>query len=163
MKDQRKKNNYLPVNVKSIEPEVFHKVHGCLSKLFASGVGGGCPGEVGRIGPSTNRKEHLEVAVLLLHKVEPLNAAIDIVSCVAPGIVRVMLFQIRVRVAEIHLASLRPDIGESVENVSNRANVQVLGLKVASIDCLRIVKLSITDAATPFLSSTCSIRTQLTK
>lgn len=87
-----------PVDVDAVEGPVFHECHGCVCELSAgSGCTGG-GGEVGGVGPAADAEEDFEVAVVLLEDVKLFDAAISVVSNVVPGIGRIMLLKIRIRI-----------------------------------------------------------------
>ena len=47
--------------------------------------------EVGRVGPAPYRQEHFEVTVFLLQQIELFHAAVNVVTLIAPRIIRVVL------------------------------------------------------------------------
>ena len=49
-------------------------------------------GKVGRVGPSADGEEGLEVAVLLFEEIELLDAAVDVGADVVPAVGWVVLF-----------------------------------------------------------------------
>lgn len=57
--------------------------------------------EIGRVSPATDRKQDLQLAVLLLEQEKLLDTSVRIVTDVIPRICRVMLLNIRPRVGQV--------------------------------------------------------------
>lgn len=106
-------------------------------KLGAALFSAGRLSEIGRIGPATDGKQHLQFAVLFLEQKHLLCTSIHIGSLIIPRIFRVMLLNIgpsvgqisaiscqtapqaaRVKQLVLHFSTLRADVGEGIQNMS---------------------------------------------
>ena len=74
--------------------------------------------ERGRIGPTSDGEENLEMSVLLLEFIDCFEVAIEIVAGFIPGIAGVVYVFVRPSVGQEHFATVSSDIGKGVKNMS---------------------------------------------
>jgi len=124
----------LPININPVEPQVLNKLYTRARELGTAGSSRCRLGEVSRVRPPPNGEDCLEFAVALLEKVELLDAAVDVVTRIVPGVGRVVLLEVRVRVAQVDLASFRANIRKGIQDVGQVRSRYILRLVVTAIN-----------------------------
>jgi hypothetical protein len=120
----------------TIKTKVLQNLNGAACKLGTTPSRRSRLRKVGRVRPATDGKEDLQLAVLLLLKIQLLRASIDVGANIVPRVGGVVLVGVRPGVGQIDFASLRADVGESVKHVGELFAWQILRIEVATVNGL---------------------------
>jgi hypothetical protein len=123
----------------TIKAEILEECNCTACELGTTCSSRGRLGKVGRVGPASNRKQYLQLAVTLLLEEQLLCAAIDVGANIVPRISGIVLVSIRPSIGQIHLSSLWSHVGESIEHVSKFFSRKILRVEVATINSLSSV------------------------
>ena len=88
----------------TIESKISDQFNCSLSKLSAASISASGLSEIGRVGPTANGEQDLQLPILLLEQKQLLNTAIDIGTDVIPGVCGVVLLNVRPGVGQITVA-----------------------------------------------------------
>lgn len=108
----------LVVNVKAVETVVFQQSNSRLYKVVACVGVGDDRVERGRVGPTADREEHLEMSVLLLEFIDGFEIAIKVVPDIIPGVTGVVDIFVRPNIRQDHLAVFGSHVGERIKDMS---------------------------------------------
>lgn len=86
---------------RTIESQIKNQTCRGFSKFSATLLGARRLGEIRGVGPATDRKQNLQLAVLLLEQEKLLDTSIRIVTDIVPRVCRVMLLEIGPRVGQV--------------------------------------------------------------
>ena len=128
---------HLPININPIKTQILDKINSRSSKCRTARLRAQRTSEIGRISPSTNRQQNLQIPITLLQQEQLLDAAVDIVPLVIPRVGGIVLVGIGPGIREIDLAG-RAHVGECVQDVSQALCGEILWVVVPSIDGLKI-------------------------
>ena len=120
----------------TIKSKVQDQPRGSFSKPSASGLRACRLGKIGRVGPSTDRQQNLQLPILLFEQEQLLDASVDISADIVPGVRWVMLLDVGPGVCQIHFSGLGSDIGERIKDMGQFICREILGVVVAPVDRL---------------------------
>jgi hypothetical protein len=126
----------LPVDVEAVEAEIRQDLNGAACEFGPAFGARGRLNKVGGVSPSTDRKQHLQLAVALLLEEQLLGASIDVGTHVVPRVTCVMLLSIGPTIRQEDLSSIS-DIGKGIEDMGKFFTGKVLRVEVASINSLQ--------------------------
>lgn len=73
--------------------------------------------EIGRVRPSTDGQECLEMSVFFLQLVKCFEVAVEVLAGLIPGVARIVDVRVRPRVGDVDNTRVRSHIRESVQNM----------------------------------------------
>lgn len=97
----------------TIESQIQHQTSRRFGKSRPASLGTSRLREIRRVSPATDRKQNLQLAVLLLEQEKLLGTSVHIGTDVIPRIIRIMLLNVRPRVGQVAVVQCQRAIPHS--------------------------------------------------